>query len=219
MGVMIHPGKPFALRFAARVGWRRARRILAASLTLTLAACANQKPTQSGFLSSYADLKPMEGQSGTLVARSEADLARYTGFMIDPIDVRIPSAEHDSLSQSELAAVLEGRLRTELARTRRESRSPAADVLRVKVAITQVTKAKPAYNVALLLIGPPLFNGGLSVEAEVTDSRTGQRLAALSWADEGRLNPLGYYSAYGHPKALTQDFARTLANLLDRGQR
>lgn len=66
----------------------------------------------------------------------------------------------------------------------------------------------------LTLVGPPLFNGGLSLEAAVTDGRTGARLAALSWADEGRLNPVGSYTKYGHPKTLTQTFSRAMAELL-----
>jgi hypothetical protein len=214
MGLLILSRKPFALRLAGRADWRRARRMLAAMLILALAACANQKPTQSGFLASYADLKPIEGRAGSLATRTETDLTRYAAFMIDPVDIRVPPALQETRALAELATILTGSLREELGKDRREATSAAPDVLRIKVAITQVTKAKPALNVALLLIGPPLFNGGLSVEAEVTDARTGKRVAALSWADEGRLNPLGYYTEYGHPKALTKDFAGTLAKLL-----
>lgn len=211
---MIHGGTTPGPSPVGPIAQTQRLRAVALVVTMALGACANQKPTQSGFLADYAALRPLQGRPGTLVARGDADLTRYTEFFVDPIVLRMPLPEQDATSVNDLAALLRDKIREELGKERHEAPTAGPQALRIRVAITHVTRAKPVLNMALTLVGPPMFNGGLSLEAEVTDGKTGARLAALSWADEGRFNPVGYYTEYGHPKALTQTFAQALARFV-----
>jgi hypothetical protein len=73
-------------------------------------------------------------------------------------------------------------------------------------------------NVVLFIILPvPLDNGGLSAEAEFLGGDPEARIGALVWAGQGLWNPAGYFSAYGHPRQLTRDFAKSVAASLRRG--
>ena len=88
---------------------------------------------------------------------------------------------------------------------------PAANSLIVRAAITDVTEAKPVANaLTTALVLSPLFNGGMSGEAELLDAVTGKQLRAITWADEGsvwRLSQMkGSFSQLGHAEYLTEVF-------------
>jgi hypothetical protein len=187
---------------------------LAVVFALLLSACANQKPTRSGFLNQYEDLQPRDGGGRILSTARAADLQRFSTFVLGPVALQVMDEGVDRTALDQVAKALREAVREQLAKERREVAEPSGDTLGIKLAITAVTRSRPVLNVAMTLVGPPLFNGGLSIEAEAIDARSGARVAAMAWADEGRINPIGYYTEYGHPRALTRDFARDFGQLL-----
>ena len=93
---------------------------------------------------------------------------------------------------------------------------PGPGTIRVRSALTAVRKSNPPVNLVLTAVAVPLINGGLSAEAEFLAGSPPRRIGGISWADEGRLNPLGYYSELEHPRELTNDFAHAVSSELDR---
>ncbi|MFY7958541.1 MAG: DUF3313 domain-containing protein [Elsteraceae bacterium] len=193
------------------------REIFAAlALACALAGCANQKPTQSGFMQDYGALRPSPEDKNLLMAPvNPSELSGFTAVYIEPA-VLLLSSDEDPGATQEIARLMNAALATELGATWPVAQAPGPGVLTVRTAITHVTRSKPWFNVAMAVVAPPLFNGGLSAEAEFLDPRTGRRLGALSWADEGQFSPIGYFRQYGHARALTGDFAKTVAKALPR---
>ena len=116
----------------------------------------------------------------------------------------------------ELATLTEKALKEELAKQWTIASAPGPGTIRVRTALTAVRKSNPFINIVLTVVAVPLVNGGLSAEGEFLAGSPPKRIGAISWADEGRLNPLGYYFELEHPRELTADFARAVAAELDR---
>ncbi len=184
-----------------------------------LGGCANQAVTRSGYLSTYDGLEPETAGSKNLVERAAPDLLRsFDAVYIAPVEIRLSTTEDDA-AMTEVAALATTALREEIGAEWRLADSPAgARTLRIRAALTAVKTANPALNVILFIILPvPLDNGGLSAEAEFLGGDPEKRVGALVWAGQGLWNPAGYFSAYGHPRQLTRDFAKAVAATLRRG--
>lgn len=85
--------------------------------------------------------------------------------------------------------------------------------------MTDVERANPVVNaISMAAILVPLTSGGASTEAEVTDSVSGERLAALqSYNNGGRSflgGPFGYLSQYGHARRAFTRQAKELVELV-----
>lgn len=185
---------------------------------LILGSCANQQPTRSGFLKSYDELKP--SPSGKVLT-SDTDRSRLSGYraiIVMPAESRL-GPDIDAASARDLAERMAAALKRELGKEWPLVSAPGPGVLVVRSALSAVRKSSPAANVVLTVVAVPLINGGLSAEAEWLDGKTRKQVGALAWADEGRLNPVGYYSELGHPKALVEDFAKAVACQLARKSR
>lgn len=201
-----------------------ARRIAGlATVWLAVAAlggCANQAVTRSGYLAAYDRLQPESADSKNLVERPSAGaLSGFDTVFVDPVEVRLSTTEDDAAMQ-EVAALATVALREEIGLQWSLADSPAdARTLRVRAALTAVKTANPALNVVLFIILPvPLDNGGLSAEAEFLGGDPQEHVGAIVWAGQGLWNPTGYFSAYGHPRQLTRDFAKSVAAALKRSQ-
>ena len=122
------------------------------------------------------------------------------------------------LSNSEALAIrnaLAAALQTELARDRQIVTSPAADTLRVRYAIVEVETSNVALNALTTAVFGAVDYGSLALEAEVIDARTGDRVAAMTWARGAKAtNVLGAYSPTGNARALAPNFAERLALLI-----
>lgn len=186
-------------------------------LALSLAACANQKPTESGFLRNYSQLKP-EGSAGKVLEQKPDPkvLARFSSVYIEPVKTRFGAAAKIKPSDAkDLADLTEKALRDQLAKQWKIVNHPGPHTIRIRTALTAVHKSNPAANVVLTVVAVPLLNGGLSGEGEFLGG--GRRIGAISWAGEGIFDPGGYYTQLGHAKRLTRSFAAAVAKTLDRG--
>jgi hypothetical protein len=168
---------------------------------LLLAGCAGNHPAdqwrkdrgataaitgtpESGFLGDYSRLRPSPRHADTRYEQS-ADFARYSAFYVQPIVV-IPdtSARGIELSEavkSELAADAADELRAAISSKYRVVDGPEEGVATVRAAITAVAMGGRSPE------GEPWL-GGASVEMEVLDSMTGQRVAAAVESDS--IDPL-----------------------------
>lgn len=155
------------LRNGARA---RKRASLAAALLAIacgwLAGCANQQPTQSGFLSDYRSLRQVDTFGKVLERRpTPSTLARYSSVYIEPVVNRLP-AEIAPADAAKLAELTASALKAELGKQWTIVSSPAPGAIRVRSALTAVRKSNPPVNLVLTAVAVPLINGGLSAEAE-----------------------------------------------------
>ena len=184
--------------------------IAAASVT----ACATPNVAPSGFLGGYEALQASNETGAVRVATSSAEtLFGYTSVMIDE-----PSLLEARLSQHDADAMrgaLKEALEAELSFDREIVMASAVGTLRVRYAIIQVETSNVALNALTTVIIGAVDYGSLALEAEVTDSVTGEWLASMTWARGAKaLNVLGAYSSTGNARALAPDFAKRLAKLI-----
>lgn len=186
-----------------------------------LAGCATQVPTQSGFLRTYDELQEVRRTElgAARIARKAPDptvLARYRSVYIEPVAVAAPDLDPEQ--QVMVAKAAQDALKAEIEKN--WTLATSADqpgTLRLRTAVTAVTKAIVPLNIALTAVAVPLSNGGVSTEAEVNDARTGARVAAMTWASEKKFSdPIGFYIQTAHARGLMPDFAKDVAALLAR---
>ncbi len=94
---------------------------------------------------------------------------------------------------------------------------PGPEVLRLRVAITDVAPSDVALNlIATALVYVPVDMGSASMEAELLDSLTGARLAAVVDSRTGsQLDILGGYTRWSHAKIAFDGWAAELRAALD----
>lgn len=148
--------------------------------------------TQSGFLSTYADLEPA-GENRMRYASPE--LGTYTAFIVDPVQVSSQKSKLDPDQRAEVANHFRSSLSRELTtRGYKVTDKPAAQTARIRVAITNVNestwwmKVHPASSLA------GAGRGGAAMEGEVIDSVTGDQLAAVVQSGVGSQFTLGNFS-------------------------
>jgi len=188
---------------------------------LILTGCASQGMTRSGYLTDYDGMQRQDSKKEEAVAISpESDLSLYSHAMIMPVIYAGKTTDEDEKKDfQKLTLSLERQLQEKFTQRFMLTSQPAPNVLIVRAAITDVTKAKPVANVlTTALVFSPLFNGGMSGEAELLDAVTGQQLRAITWADEGsvwRLKQMkGSFSQTGHAEYLTGVFAGRIFSLV-----
>jgi hypothetical protein len=198
---------------------RRALCLIAGLLVVTFAHGASVPPPQSGFLDSYPALQPDPKHEGSFIYMpADASLKGFTKIHIDPILIwYAKDSTYQGIDPNELSAVTEN-FRKALIKNL-EPKYPVvdtdgADVLRLRLAITNVTAEKKkrgilGYTPVGFVIGaaknaatagPNLNIASATVEAELLDA-SGKRIAVvidplvgadvkkdnLTWADIGKV--------------------------------
>ena len=184
----------------------RARRVaIPAAIALAcvglMAACATTQQTgaaqPSGFLGDYSQLQSGRGdQAQLLYIHLDADFSRYSKVLIDPVtvwragDSRLAELPEDEAQR--LADYFAAALRREIAREFELATSPGPGVLRIRAAITEVSGSNVALDIASTVL-PPVraisaikrlatgthaFVGRASIEIEILDAESGERLVA-----------------------------------------
>lgn len=145
---------------------------LLASLTLVVVACSDRgEDARSGFLGDYSELKAGRGDQAQLVyIDTGADFSRYERILLDPVVVwEASDAPAEELRR--LAVDLEKTLRAELAREFLLVERTRPDTLRIRTALTGVHAS------------------GASIEMEILDAESGQRLVAVADTREPETAP------------------------------
>ena len=163
------------------------------------AGCASKEvkhTSYSGFLKDYPTFKPgPEGGADIVYFKEGVDYKKYNKVMMDHVVFYFKKgSEYDGIHLDEL---------TKLADAFHESvfeslngaypvvNSPGPDVMRIRVAITDVVPSKPGLNIVTTAMpggfavkgikkaatGSHSFIGNTAMEAEILDSMTNERIA------------------------------------------
>ncbi|NIW50362.1 MAG: DUF3313 family protein [Gammaproteobacteria bacterium] len=166
---------------------------------------STELPT-TGFLSSYAGLKPISKTSYRYI-NPKYDLGNYTKFIIDPVEVifsRQTKGEVKSWDDIEklkaympraLVDSLEPRYTVVMTR-------PGPGVGRIRVALTDVERSAP------------FKLGSISMEVELLDSQTSEQIAALIESQKKGV-PFYGYDPWSGAKAVMDDMAKRFYNRLE----
>jgi hypothetical protein len=190
-------------------------------------------PQESGFLRDYSQLKPREGYEAQLVyVKPGVDWSRYNAVQIDSVTLWV-TRKTEKLSPDErqmLTDLLYKALHEKLGAEFRLSDRPGADVLRLRAALTQVKGANvPLRTIStvvpqLMLISTAVglsadvakTVGTATVEAELLDSVTGERLAAAvdQRAGTKSLFTTRTFSTWGDVEAAANYWSERVAQFL-----
>jgi len=208
---------------------------LVAVIFLTCCASKNSiEPT--GFLSDYSKLEP--GKGDQVLRRwvdPDVDFSKYKKVMIDKVifyfkdEKRQLGIKPDELKA--LASTFEKDLLDALKGAYPVVTEPGPDVLRIRIAITDVQAGNPVLGPASAVLplgvaanalsnvttGESLSVGEASIEAEFIDSQTGKVVAAMMDRRVGSTYSTGTVGGkWGHAKEAFQDWAKRLRQWLDK---
>jgi hypothetical protein len=180
------------------------RKIYAALLVVAISGCAVTQQVQpkadtgvatSGFLGDYSQLQPGGKDQALLVyINPNARWSQYNAVMIDPItlglgtDTTVSDADQQTLSSYYYHALEQDLTQQNYTIVDK----PGPGVLRLRVALTDASKATPGLRTVSVIVpqarllglvknlstGTYAFVGSAQSEGEILDSVTGQRLAA-----------------------------------------
>lgn len=194
----------------------------------------------SGFLGDYSNLAP-DPKNGDLLLYEKgdrSDMKRYNKFMIDPITIYLlPAAQSRGFNPDDmerLATYFHDAVADALTKGGGYEivTAPGPDVLELNVAITNVeptggkknaaaTAATTAASVATVpgisLAVPRLSIGKVTIEGEMLDSTSGDRLVAFVTSKGGRRWFSGFnaYKRWGDIEAAFRSWAKELRTRLD----
>lgn len=168
------------------------------TMSTLLFGCAGKKSNESnysGYLKDYSQLEKEKDAKGDTVLRfvsPRLSSENYKKVIIEPVQYYPEPQPTEEVSKEVLEQITEyigQALRRELGKKIQVVEQPAPDTLRMRIALTAVGKSDVALKprqyipVALVLTGARAAAGahpeeaGIFLEAETTDSVTGERLA------------------------------------------
>jgi hypothetical protein len=170
---------------------------------LVLSGCATKKPHYSGFLDPYPDFQPgPKGGADLVYLKQGIDFKKYNKVMLDHIifftdpGAQFKGVEADELKKLEVSfhSALKNELEKEYPYVSYPIvNAPGPDVMKLRVAVTTLNPGRPVVcgaAMALLPIsltvgevdqaitGKNIGTGNASIEAEMLDSLTNERIAA-----------------------------------------
>lgn len=191
------------------------------ALTGALTGCSASPRSHSGFLGDYSKLQPSAKVDGAMsYVNPGFDLSKYDKFIIDPIGVNFApdasGASVDPKTLNDMAQYLRAKLIEDLSRNYQVVDKPGPDTLRLRVAITDLKKANPIFNVhpATKLSGVGL--GAASIEAEGRDASTDEQMFAFIHTRSGdRMTLVEGLQEWGHAKQAMDFWSKTLVDRVD----
>lgn len=202
---------------------------------LAIAGCATteQAPNarMSGFLGDYSQLHPgKSGQAQYVYRDLSVDFSKYHKAILEPVQLWAAESDDSTLKnlskedQQLLVDYLYVSLSDVLKRDYTLVNEPGPDVMRVKCAITEAKASSPVkeilstitpYGLGIsyakkLTVGTHSGAGVVSVEGELLDSVTGQRLAAVVDRRAGSKSLAGKYSRWGDVQDAFSFWARRM---------
>ncbi|MCU0724113.1 MAG: DUF3313 family protein [Planctomycetes bacterium] len=160
------------------------------------AATEDRPPTRfSGFLPDYAAMSPSADGEFLVWSRPDLSLAKYRSILLEPPEVWLTEGTQEEVGTAtidNLIGYADRSARETLGARFALAAAPGTDVLRLRWALTELRGAKPwltpiahvvpyaglANEAVNLIAGERPFVGGITVEAEILDGATGERLIA-----------------------------------------
>jgi hypothetical protein len=210
--------------------------VLMVGVVLTIVAgCTAGKSTYSGFLGNYPIFKPGPKDGADLVYFKEnVDFRAYNKVMLDQVTFYFKKdSKYKGVNPQELKefsdafhlAIFEA-----LKGAYPLVSKPGPDVLRIRVAITDLVPSKPALNAftavsptslavsfgSKAVTGKHSFVGAASMEAEFLDSQTNERIAAvIDTKSAEKYKVIKGMKKWGHAKDAFEYWAKRLRQWLD----
>ncbi len=175
-------------------------------LALAFAGCSHVATTRTGFLTNYEELKPDAKDTRRLVFEQTTwKKADFASVALERTVVRLSAKDEKKITaqeSTELAAYCDAALRKVFEKDFKiiaTSAPTEAKALRIRAAVTGIDTSSPALNVASGVLLWPLDYGGVSLEFEVLDAGSGERLTALIGFSQGApWQVIGSFSRFGH---------------------
>ena len=186
-----------------------------------LVGCTGRpKVTHSGFLRDYSQLK-LEEDGAKRYLNPSKNLRQYKKFVIDPVVVHFaPSAKGTAIAPAklkELSDYFRNQLVKGLSKRYRVVRSSGPGVLRIRIAITDIKKTTRVANIHPGMKMSGIGLGGAAMEAEVVDSVSGERVAAIVDSQSGgRLGITAGLKKYGHAQQVMDGWVERFVKRLDK---
>lgn len=197
--------------------------IIAVTSLLSLGCVqSTQSVTTSGFLGDYSQLEPWEGNKNILeYEKPGVNWKQYKRLMVDPIVVDYhPSTKSRRVKPHELVKLTDffhEKIVKAVDDAYPVTNTPAPDVLRIRVCITDIDPTVTALNVASsVAVFVPLDMGGAAIETEFIDSVTNERVFAAMEQRKGvPVNLAQGLSKFSHAKGAFKYWAKELRKWLD----
>lgn len=193
------------------------------------------KPVYTGFLGDYPTFKPGPKHGADHVYIKEgADFKAYDKVMMDEVvfyfkkDAEYKGIHPDEINQ--LSNAFHEAMVEALGSAYPLVEEPGPGVLRIRVALTEVVPSKPALNTITAIVpiglaisiikkgatGTHTYVGGASMEAELLDALTNERLgAAIDTKSAEKYKIKKGMSKWGHAKDAFEFWAKRLRFFLD----
>ncbi len=177
-------------------------------------------PIGSGFLEHYDDLEPDPTSKGRFwFERPGFDWRNYHRVAIDPISIHL-EPNRQEINDRQVRALTDyfaDAVRNELGDAYPLTQSSGPDVLRIRAAVTDLEPARPLLNLLTALAVPMRFDvGRASIEVELLDSVTGERLAAMMDTKRGsKLKVWQGFSRWSDTRGAFRAWARELRVALE----
>jgi hypothetical protein len=194
-------------------------------VALLCGGCATSKVQPSGFLGDnrvYNAMKPDPELEGVMIYKEQPfPLAGFDSFIVPPVSVYL-SAEgiERGVSDEDLREIANNFRKNVIKVLGARYQMVAAAAPRVAILKMAITDADP--NLALMNVHPGSLilgggMGGASMEVDLIDSMTGQRVAAVMASSKGkRYNYGAGLSKWGHTNAVLEDWAKVLAERIEK---
>jgi hypothetical protein len=187
-------------------------------LSLALTACATTRQRRSiepsGFLGNYSDLRKEDGQALLIYINPATDFSQYRALIIDSV-TGWRSDKTANLSAKERQALTDYlylALQKQLGEDYEIVNSSGVGVMRLRAAITEAEGAKVMANTVTTVVpqlrvlttlgglaaDPAVLVAEAGLEVEITDSLTGERLAAAADRRAGTKTLRGGISEWSH---------------------
>jgi Protein of unknown function (DUF3313) len=210
--------------------------LLVSALVVASGAAAKKKSqTLSDFLGDTSDLTPLSEKDDLLVYRKAPGVLAGYGkiYLATPLLYFDPTTLGQGVDPDELRMLVDF-LRSEVVEALEEEPTryrvvdgPGAGVLVVRSAITGVEPVDPKKNIAATAAGialgvgllvPRVDLGGASIEVEMLDGETGERLIAVAATRTGRrmLGKIRGTKEWGDVKGAFKSWAKAFRKALDR---
>lgn len=187
-----------------------ARLVVGTALLALVAGCATYQARsvqKSGFLGDYSQLRPgKDGEAQLVYFNPRADFRRYRKILLDPVAIAASRAKEsafvamDKKEQQVMVNYVDAMVRAKLGKSYLFVTKPGPDVMRLRIAITEVQGASVVLDTVSSIVPFALALstvkrialdahtgvGKAGVEMELKDSTSGVRLAAAVDAQVGR---------------------------------
>ncbi len=201
--------------------------VVAVFVMLIQCGCGGGGAAKTGFLTDYSRLR--RESDTTLRNVNQRALAKYSNFMVDPVEVHFHSGskavEHRTkgkLTQQKVTD-LTNYFHTMLMKAVEDSGNrvvyhPAAGVARIRVAITDIDRSTLISLMPTAKVIGGTGIGGASMEAEIVDSMTSEQVAAIVQSRRGTRIPMANLGEWDAARQVIGDWAKRLQKRLEEAR-